>query len=211
MAIQIRVFFYSMGRTNSIIIPWYREAIKQKGETALLGFTNTSVFYGDLYDQSIGNWEINSEWDLSKKYDTIICTRCAYFAKDPEDFIVRCYNSLNPNGTLYVDWGLGDHWRFENYKIGWVKDGEHEYAYNRDNYLWSVLWDDSFVENEQYKIFQNRVSRFGYDDLKLSIDEEVPSVMELSFVEKYFSTDVHILTCWEDFPQIYILLVGVKK
>ena len=88
---------------------------KPKGEVALLGFTNQDYFFGDLYDLQLGNWDINSEWSLPKKYDTIICTRCAYFAKDPKDFIKRCYNNLKKNGTLYVDWALGDHWRFDNY------------------------------------------------------------------------------------------------
>ena len=35
----------------------------------------------------MGNWDINTDWELKKKYNTIICTRCAYFAKNPEDFI----------------------------------------------------------------------------------------------------------------------------
>ena len=75
-----------------------------------------------------------------------------------------------------------------NDKIGWVKDGEQEYAYSRDNYLWSALWDDSFTKNDQYKIFQSRVRKFGYDNVRLSIYEEVPSVIELKFIQKYFTT-----------------------
>jgi len=106
------------------------------------------MFNGDLYDLSLGNWEINSEWKLPRKYDTIICTRCAYFAKDPDDFIKQCYDNLNENGLLYVDWGLGDHWRFAEFKVGWVKGGEQEYAFGDDNYLWSMVWDDTFLKNE---------------------------------------------------------------
>lgn len=200
-----------MGRTDSIIVPWYDTLIDAHGDVALLGFVNNSKFDGDLYDLSLGNWNINSDWSLEKKYDTIICTRCAYFAKNPEDFISRCYQSLNEDGFLFVDWGLGDHWRFKNYKVGWVRDDEHEYAYFDDNYLWSTIWDDSFLENDQVKTFMKNILKFGYDDFKSSLFKEVPSVLSLSFVEKYFDCDVHIKTVWKDLPQLYIAISGMKR
>ena len=84
----------SMGRSNGYIIPFYHEHIKPEGKTALLGFSENSIFEGDLYDLSLGNWNINDDWHLNKKYDTIICTRCAYFAKDPQGFILKCMNHL---------------------------------------------------------------------------------------------------------------------
>jgi len=199
-----------VGKTDPIIFPWYKIHIKPKGDVALLGFTNNRHFDGDLYDRSLDNWDINSDWKLHKKYDTIICTRCAYFAKDPEDFIIRCYNSLNPNGKLYVDWGLGDHWRFSDYKIGWVKNEEHEHAYVAGNYLWSTVWDDSFLNNDQFKIFKKNVLKFGYEDVKSSVFDEVPSIVKLYFVEKHFQTSVHLKTAWEDLHQLYVLLCGEK-
>jgi SAM-dependent methyltransferase len=200
-----------VGKSDSIIFPWYDELIKLQGDVALLGFQNDNRYKGDLYDRSLGNWDINSEWSLKKKYDTIVCTRCAYFAKDPEDFILRCYQFLNEDGVIFVDWGLGDHWRFENYKVGWVKEGEHEYAYGDDNYLWSAVWDDSFLKDDQVKEFQQNILKFGYTDLKLSIFNEVPSVLSLSFVEKYFDFCVHIKTIWKDSPQLYIFILGIRK
>ena len=181
------------------------------GSVALLGFTNNNFFRGDLYDLQLDNWNINSDWQLSKKYDTIICTRCAYFAKDPEVFINRCHNNLNEGGRLYVDWGLGDHWRFKNYKIGWVKNNEQEYAYKEDNFLWSTVWDDSFLEDPQFKIFSQRVKKFGYNDVKEAIFKEVPKVLQLDHIKKYFSISYTMMPLWEDGPQIYILLGGVKK
>ena len=195
-----------MGRSNPIIIPFYREQIIPRGSTALLGFSNNDVFVGDLYDLQLNNWNINSEWQLPKKYDTIICTRCAYFAKDPKDFIKRCYDNLKEGGVLYVDWGLGDHWRFKDYKIGWVKDAEHEYSYAPDNYLWSTVWDDSFLENKQFKLFSKRVERFGYDDVKEAIYQETPEVLNLKYIKKYFKINYNIIALWEDMPQLYILI-----
>lgn len=138
-----------MGNNDKIVIPFYKEHIYPTGSVALLGFSNNTMFRGDLYDLSLKNWEINSEWILSKKYDTIICLRCAYFAKDPKSFVARCHDHLNKNGTLYVDWGLGDHWRFKNFKVGWIKNGEHEYAYAKDNFLWSCIWSEKFIGDKQ--------------------------------------------------------------
>lgn len=200
-----------MGRTNSILFPWYKSLIKPKGDVALLGFPDNNLFSGDLYDRSLKNWDINSDWELSKKYDTIVCTRCAYFSSHPEEFILKCYDSLNSDGLLFVDWGLGDHWRFDNYKVGWKKDGEHEYAYGEDNFLWSAIWDESFLEDEQYQLFQKRILRFGYEDLLKAIVDEVPSVMHLNVVRYYFDINVNHLACWEDLPQLYTLISGVKK
>jgi len=129
-----------MGQSDAALYAnLYYPNIILEGDVALLGFENNQYFNGDCYDLKLGNWNINSEWELDKKYDTIVSLRCPYFAKDPEDFIKRCYRHLNESGKLYVDWGLGDHWRFDKFKIGWVKDGEHEYAYKEDNFLWSAV------------------------------------------------------------------------
>ena len=199
-----------MGRSDTVLGPFYNQRITQIGDVALLGFVDNNWFSGDLYDRSLDNWNINSPWKLPKKYDTIICTRCAYFAKYPEDFILRCHNALNANGRLYVDWGLGDHWRFENYKIGWVKDDEQERHYGDKNYLWSTVWDDSFEEDKNFKLFSERVKKFGYDNVKQAIFNEVPSILDLSFVKKYFNIDYKHLTLWDDLPQLYILLQGER-
>ena len=200
-----------MGRSDlRLCHELYFPHIKPKGDVALLGSTTHDHFSGDLYDLQLDNWNINSEWSLPKKYDTIICTRCAYFAKDPKDFIKRCYESLNEGGTLYVDWGLGDHWRFENYKIGWAKDGEHESFYGRNNFLWSTVWDDSFLENSDFKLFCERTEKFGYSDIKNAIFQEVPKVLNLDYIKQYFNIEYNMLALWDDLPQLYILLKGKK-
>mgnify|MGYP003628239824 CR=1 FL=1 len=199
-----------MGRSDPIIYKFYNHYIRPTGKVALLGFDNNEMFDGDLYDLQLGNWEINSDWSLPMKYDTIISLRCPYFAKDPHGFIQKCYEHLNDNGRLFVDWGIGDHWRFENYKVGWTKDGEHEYAYADDNYLWSFLWDDSFQQDNAYRIFEERVGKFGYDNVKKAIYDEVPSVIELDSIRQYFKVAYRTTTLWEDLPQLYVLLCGLK-
>ena len=200
-----------MGRSDPVISRFYKNYIRPEGDTALLGYMNNDWFEGDLYDRQLNNWDINSDWQLNKKYDSIVSTRCAYFAKDPEQFVRKCYEHLNDAGTLYVDWGLGDHWRFENYKIGWIKDGEQEYAYGPKNYLWSTVWDDSFLRNGQFSIFSHRVKRFGYEDVKEAIYREVPNVLELDSINRYFEISYNMLALWDDSPQLYILIQGKKN
>jgi len=196
-----------MGKSDKYIIPFYKEKISQTDSPiALLGFSNNDMFDGDLYGLSLGNWNINSEWELDKKYNTIICTRCAYFAKDPEDFITRCYNSLGENGLLYVDWGLGDHWRYKDFKVGWLKGEEHEGHYFDGNFLWSTVWDDSFLEDGECKRFSKAIKKYGYEDLKASVKKEVPYMLTLNFVKKYFDVRYDILTIEEPYLQMYILL-----
>ena len=200
-----------MGRSDPYILNFYNKTIKPKGKVALLGFSNNNFYNGDLYDLSLNNWNINSEWSLDKKYDTIICTRCAYFAEDPWDFIEKCYEHLNESGNLYVDWGLGDHWRFENYKIGWIKNGEQEYAYQKDNYLWSTVWDKRFKSNQHYKAFAKNVEKLGYNNVEKAIIKEVPRVLKLDFIRLFFNCQYNILSLWDDKPQLYILIHGIKK
>ena len=199
-----------MGRSDPYLKNFYFSNIKPNGATALLGFSNNNWFSGDLYDIQLGNWDINSDWKLEKKYDTIICTRCAYFAKDPVKFIEKCYDYLNQDGKLYVDWGLGDHWRFKDFKVGWVKNNEHEYAYFDENYLWSTVWDSVFLDHNQTKIFINNIKKFGYNDLQGAIFKEIPYVLKYDFIKKYFDVSYDIITLWNDLPQLYIIIKGKK-
>ena len=197
-------FLYGPGGLYSEIAP--------VGRTALLGFSDTSKFPGDCYDLQLDNWDINSDWELRQEYDTIICLRCAYFAEDPKLFIKKCYNSLSTGGKLYVDWGLGDHWRFENFKVGWVKDGEQEYAYNYNNHLWSTIWDDCLLSAPPIKEFEKDIKKYGYESLKQAVLEEVPSILTFNDLGQYFdfSYSAQKLNTTSK-PQVYILASGVKK
>ena len=186
--------------------------ITPEGRTALLGFSNTTKFAGDCYDLQLNNWDINSDWELRQEYDTIICLRCAYFAKDPQSFIKKCYNSLSANGKLYVDWGLGDHWRFNNFKVGWLKDGEQEFAYDYNNHLWSTIWDDSLLNVPAIKEFEKEIKSHGYDSLKKAVLEEVPSILSFNDLGQYFDFNYSVQKInTTDKPQVYILTSGVKK
>jgi len=203
-----------VGRSDPHVLPFYKGIIKQKGETALLGFTNNFWFEGDLYDiqsneKNVKHWDINTPWKLQQeRYDTIISLRCPYFAKNPKEFIYRCLEMLNPGGKIYADWGLGDHWRFSPYKVGWLKNGAHEWAYNEDNYLWSAYWEDNLIFDTEVQKFMKYIETQGYSDIKTAIMQEVPSVFTLEDTElKYL---VHNLCLWPDNPQLYTLLEVTK-
>jgi len=203
-----------MGKSNKLLKPFYKNIIKEKGNTALLGFTDNSWFDGDLYDiqsngKNVKHWNINNAWKFQhKKYDTIISLRCPYFAKKPMDFINRCLDSLNPGGKIYADWGLGDHWRFPLYKVGWLKNGEHEWAYNEDNYVWSAYWEENLIFDSEVQKFMEYIKDKGYSDLKSAIMEEVPSVFTLENVD--INYNVHNLCLWPENPQLYTLLEITK-
>ena len=200
-----------MGRSDPFVYRFYTDNIRPAGEVAQLGSRDNRLFRGELYDRDLDNWEINSDWELGSKYDTIICTRCAYFAKDLTKFFKSAYDHLSPGGSLYVDFGIGDHWRYEDYKIGWTKNGEHESAYWDENYLWSFVWDDRFLEDREYKKFCEYAKKKGYDDVKAAVWEETPEVLLLTGLEDMFEVTYKTLTLWEESPQFYVLLKCVKK
>ena len=201
-----------MGVSNSIVVPFYQKYIsKLENPIALLGSSDNSMFEGDLYDMSLGNWNINDEWTLPKSYQTIICTRCAYFCRDPLSFVKKCHMNLEEGGMLYVDWGLGDHWRFKNFKVGWIKNGEQEHAYQKDNFLWSAIWNDSFLSDENVQWFSNEIKDLGYKDLGSSIKEEVPSILDPESLTEWFDYDIKFLFVKKPYLQLYMLFRGEKR
>ena len=61
-----------MGVSDKIIYSnLFHPVIEPKGEVALLGFSDNKKFEGDLYDLQLGNWDINSDLVLDKKYEKI--------------------------------------------------------------------------------------------------------------------------------------------
>ncbi len=202
-----------MGKSDTIIFQEYKQLTKDLSPKSVcfLGFNGENEFtrtfvnttIRDFYDLSLNNWNINDDWTLNKKYDLIICTRCPYFSKQPSIFIEKVKNSLNENGHALIDWGLGDHWRFKNYKVGWVRNNEHEFAYRNDNFLYSCLWKDEFVHNDEVKLFISHLkNRFDYSenfDLNQIIKDEVPSIVDYSFKKIKFKF------LWPDSPQLYII------
>jgi len=68
------------------------------------------------------------------------------------------------------------------------------------------------VANSDFQKFSDSVKKFGYYNIKKSIFQEVPSILTFEEFEKYFNLKNHkILKLWTEFPQLYILLHGVKK
>lgn len=207
-----------MGKSDPFVFDWYLKNLPamQPESIAVLGSTSENFVRKayptaqiDLYDLQLGNWEINSEWNIDlQKYDLVVCTRCAYFSKDPADFIQKCKSILKPMGWLFVDWGLGDHWRFKNYKVGWLKDREHEYAaYNNvKSYVMSAVWNDKWEENQEVVNFKNNIEKFGYKKRLIDIlREEIPSLLIMDE-----EVDHSFLSLWEDSPQLYII-TKIKK
>jgi hypothetical protein len=201
-----------MGKSDAFIFPEYRKILEgtEQDSAAFLGFCQENDFTRSImsstrhfYDAGLKNWEINSKWNLRQKYDLIVCTRCAYFSKNPKDFIERCLSHLSRGGTALIDWGLGDHWRFSNYKVGWVRDGEHEYAYGENNKLYSCFWKDELLEDDEVKLFWDNVRstycKYKNEKLKNVIRQEVPSLVE------YKTEKIRTKFLWPDKPQLYII------
>ena len=124
-----------MGRSDPIIFSKYVQVLEDvvslseisKMKACFLGFREPNTFTTHLnapistfYDLSLNNWNINdSDWKIEKSsFDIIVATRVAYFSKNPKDFFMKCHEILKPGGFIFVDWGLGDHWRFKDYKVG---------------------------------------------------------------------------------------------
>jgi len=120
-------------------------------------------------------------------------------------------NSLQAGGRLLVDWGLGDHWRFRDYKVGWVRNGEHEHAYAEDNLLYSCYWNDNLKKDEETKKFWLAVKSepsFGYnnnDNIENVVSLEVPCLID------YPVDKMRTKFLWPDRPQLYIMTLVKKK
>jgi SAM-dependent methyltransferase len=210
-----------MGKSDPFVFSWYLKNLPQgPRKIAVLGSkTESFVRYAypdakiDLFDIQLKNWDINDpDWKIEKnEYDLVICTRCAYFSKDPEEFISKCFSLVKKDGFVFVDWGYGDHWRFENFKIGWLKDGEHEFAeyeYQK-SHLYSGLWKAEWESNEIVQEFKINVQKLGYNNKDIIIDlrNEIPNLLEnFSELEK-----VDFLSLWPEKPQLYILTIFKKK
>lgn len=218
----LRWYLIKMGKSDPVIFEEYLNVIEEcntfeLNAVAFLGFSGendlTRRIFGKtrhFYDRSLGNWEINSDWVLQQKYDLIVCTRCAYFSKDPKNFVKNCLNHAEDGGHLLMDWGLGDHWRFPDYKVGWVRNGKREFAYSNENFLYSCFWRDSLVKDEQVKLFWQNVLSMknspysSKDDLAQVIKSEVPVLID------YKTKELRTRFLWPEKPQLYIITLVDK-
>lgn len=209
-----------MGKSDTAIFEEYSSILKNinADSVAFLGFHQENAFTNKLnipikhfYDLSLGNWNINDDWLLQQSYDLIICTRCAYFSKNPQIFIDKVKSHLSVGGQALIDWGLGDHWRFRQYKVGWVRNNEQEYAYQPDNFLYSCFWNQEVSELNDVKQFWEAVKsnkKFNYS-LESSLDDvvkrEVPKLVDY----KYKQLKTKFL--WPESPQLYIITLIDNK
>ena len=203
-----------MGKSDPYIFAEYAKILpKFKYESiAFLGQTSDNEFtklidsnIRHFYDLSLGNWDINSDWNLERNYDLIVCTRCAYFSKDPQNFIEKCKRHLTASGHALIDWGLGDHWRFDDYKVGWIRNGHHEFAYFPGNFLYSCFWNEELINDYEVQNFWNAVknnSKFGYKDTDTLNDVVRKEVSELV---EYDCKKIKTKFLWPDNPQLYII------
>lgn len=213
-----------MGKSDPYVFSWYKKNLPKfdAKNIAILGSTTESFVRDvypnskiDLFDIQMKNWNINDNvWKINENaYDLVVCTRCAFFSKNPQEFIRKSKTLLRNHGILFVDWGMGDHWRFKDYKVGWVKNSEHEFAYAPDNFLWSTIWSNNFLMNEQVQIFMQRIKNYGYSDLEAAIKSECPSIFYLDeksdLTQSLVKTDA--LALWEENPQLYILSIFQER
>lgn len=204
-----------MGKSDRHVFQLYHEVLGHVDthieSVAFLGFDSETDFTRSIpaatrkyFDRKLKNWEINSKWDLGQKFDLIVCTRCAYFARDPWYLVNSCRDHLNPGGYALIDWGLGDHWRFTDYKVGWVRGDEHEYAYDPENLLHSCYWNKELSYDKEAERFWSAVksnkslvygNETSLDDV---VRREVPSLIS------YETEVVRTLFLWPEDPQFYI-------
>jgi len=207
-----------MGKSDPHVLKFYSSNLdleKEYSKVGLFGQITDNMFTSmikcnskEFFDIQLDNWNINDfPYPENKKFDLIVCTRCAYFSKEPQKTIESFLDMLKKDGLLFIDWGLGDHWRFDNYKVGWLKDGEQEYAYQKENYLWSTIWHHNFYIHPAFKDFSKNITKFNYLDFYKTINTEVPSVLDLNVLTaNKINVEYNMLSLWQDNPQLYILL-----
>jgi SAM-dependent methyltransferase len=204
-----------MGKSDPYVYSFYLKLLSHvKREVNSIGFfgqpRDNNLSYSlnatekKFFDLALDNWDINElPYEVSEKFDLIVCTRCAYFSKNPQKTVEALMSFLNEGGYLLIDWGLGDHWRFEKYKVGWKNSEEQEWAYAENNYLWSAAWHDSFEDHPEVEKFKKRIEKFGYSgSLSSIIQKEVDFVLDPTVIKCNKMLCDH-LSLWEDKPQLY--------
>lgn len=210
-----------MGRSDPFVFEWYRRQLPTGcNRVAFLGFPGPTAFteslgatYSHFFDITTGNWEINSPWNIPyESFDLVVCTRCAYFAQEPGLLIKKGLAITKKGGSLFVDWGLGDHWRFPMFKVGWVRGGEHEQVQygQHTSRLHSCYWDDGLERDQNVQAFRHHIARFGYDpNLTVGdiIRQEVPAILRPTSIGP---ARVSTMFLWPEAPQLYISTLYVK-
>jgi SAM-dependent methyltransferase len=200
-----------LGKSDAIVYPWYKSKsiLPQGGHVLFLGqtrhndFTSSISCRAEFLDISLGNWEINAGPWPNDKFDAVVCTRCAYFSSDAQAFIEKCKSMTKPGGIVFIDWGLGDHWRFKEFKVGWRSDSEEETVLfnGHRSSLRSAFWHPRLEDHSEVQKFKTWIKKFGYEgSLTDHILRETSSVSSDTF-----NCVIDCLSIWPDAPQLYIL------
>ena len=219
-----------MGRSNQYVFPWYARHLPQRRyeNACVLGARGSDQFIAGIdaghieyHDITLDGWSIDDDWNPTTTYDLIVCTRCAYFVKDPAAFVRRCRMNTHRSGRVFIDWGLGDHWRKVPYLVGWRDPARsiHESVEFESptgkhvSYLWSCFWDRQLELRPEAIAFRHDIRMCGYDDdvtLTQIIEQEVPVVLDAAI---QIPLDVQLLALWPKAPQLYILTQydGLKR
>ncbi len=178
----------------------------QTGDNALSRAISPSS--SSFHDIALKNWDINQRepWNIPES-DAIVCTRSAYFSENPELFISRCLSAVQPGGSVFIDWGLGDHWRSSTYMVGWQKDGSRvSVIYDREHFLMSTFWMPEFERHPEVKKFTEWIASKGYsENITKIVHKEVPAVASNPLPKSYDA-----ISLWKDAPQLYILTEFVR-
>ena len=196
-----------LGKSDPHVFSWYAREIQISpgsrvlflGQPSHNDFTRRLHVQPEFRDITLGNWDINGPLDVDDRFDAVVCTRCAYFSRSPAKFLDDCRRVAR---SVFVDWGLGDHWRFEKFRVGWRDEHEQEFAdyAGKRNFLYSTVWRDDFLSSRDVQQFTSNIAAKGYSSLKKAVFEEVPQVHLLSDEWK-----CSFLTLWPDSPQLYVL------
>ena len=206
-----------MGKTDAHLFPHYKRLFQKKGDVvAIAGGTVRPPWLEDcpayeLYDREIDGWSISNPV-LNTEYDNIICTRVAYFSDRPLHTIKTLAEHLKPGGQLLIDWGVGDHWRFRPYSVGWVRGQVHEWAYQEGNLLWSAYYDTDMEYQHQFKA---NIKQHGYEGQLIEhLRAECPELVlksEIEALDIFEPFEATHIDFWQDYPQLYSILPLIKK
>ena len=120
---------------------------------------------------------------------------------------------LKPGGKILIDWGLGDHWRFKDFSIGWKHHGYQEFAYDEKNYLWSCYFSKNLKKNHHYLLFEQYCKRFGYERVDSAIRDEVEVMLtDEKIIQLGYSIEKEqCLALWPESPQLYVCLLLIHE
>lgn len=218
-----------MGISNNIVFLKQREFTVLIGKIAFLGFDKKPNHFDtknyDCYDIQLDNFDINSEWSLKGYYDTIVCYRTLLFCKNNTYFFKKCYEHLNLNGELFIDYAYGavsdNFFRQIGPCVGFYKNDIQQYCTYKTNVGENIYsdcltsyWNDDLIKDINLINFHKKLKEYGYtNEFKKHLYDEIPIVVTDDIFKNYFlkkKTEVHYWML-KDRPSMIIYLNLIKK